>query len=641
MCGIIGWCNFYKRPNLEILDDLSKYLENRGPDNHGEFSNQNLAFVHKRLSIIDLSEISNQPMIDSETRNVLVFNGEIYNFLELKKEIIELTSNKNIFKSKGDTEVILIGYKVFGIDKLLSKLEGMFAFAIWDDGKKVLYLARDRLGEKPLYYSSDSNKGIIFSSNVKSIISHPQLKNKVKIDISSIDQYLSFNYLLFEKTFFSGIKSLEPGSYISFDKNNNSNILQKKYWNLENCFRNKQIKKLSFIEAKKKLSLLLKNSIKSRIFSDVNVGTYLSGGIDSSLISLKLKSINNHDMDAHNISFKEKKFDEKKYAEYLSRKIDANLKVYEMPDPKTISLDFHNIVESMDQPMADTAFISNFYLSKFSSKYSKVVLSGDGADEMLCGYETYLADFYKKLFNNVPVILSSVIRKILYLINQTNSDQKVSFNYKIKKFFENFKKDEKEAHIMWRSIFNFEEKKNLFSNSYENPNFFKKIFEKYNIVKDLHYLDQHMYIDLITWFPNDILYKVDRTTMHHSQEGRIPLLDTELIEFCCSLPIKYKLNFFKKKYIFKEMLNDELGKKYLNRKKSGFNSPVGAWIINNTSFKDLTYSLVTNERLNSFFKKSELIRYFNEHIKGKEDNTYKLFTLMVLSQWMNNNKINF
>jgi asparagine synthase (glutamine-hydrolysing) len=186
-------------------------LESRGPDNHGEFSNQNLALVHKRLSIIDLSAESNQPMVDIKTGNVLVFNGEIYNFKELKREIAELSPKKEIFKSNGDSEVILAGYRLFGLKKLLTKLEGMFAFSIWDKEKERLFIARDKLGEKPLFYSSDMHGGIIFSSIVKSLITHPNLKNDLKIDNQSLHQYLNFNYLLFDKTFFVGIKSLQPG----------------------------------------------------------------------------------------------------------------------------------------------------------------------------------------------------------------------------------------------------------------------------------------------------------------------------------------------------------------------------------------------------------------------------------------------
>ncbi len=638
MCGILGWCNFKIKPKLNLLKDASIHIQNRGPDNYGDFSNEKISFVHRRLSIIDLSNNSNQPLIDEETGNVLIFNGEIYNYKEIREDINN-NSSKNIFKTEGDSEVILIGYRIYGLQKLLEKLEGMFAFSIWDQQNKKLHIARDRLGEKPLFYTRDKFGGIIFSSTVKSLISIDNVKENLKLDDRSIDQYLTFNYLLFEKTFFKDITLLQPGCFLTFDQNTQEKFKENTYWRLDRCFRNKRYKNLSFKNAKEQFSELMNKSLTSRSNSDVTIGTYLSGGIDSSIISLNLKNLSSQNMMAHNISFKEKSYDETKYAEYISKKVNHDLKSHSMPSPKDIALDFSEIVEAMDQPMADTAFISNFYLSKFSRKYSTVVFSGDGADEMLCGYETYLADIFKIYFEKIPTVINNSIRKILKLFYSINPYEKVSFNYKIDKFFENLYQDSRISHILWRSIFSEKEKKKL-SHKYINEKLhYNKIFEKYKLVEDLNYLDQHMFIDLITWFPNDILYKVDRTTMHHSQESRIPFLDTNIIEFCCSLPIRFKLNLFNKKYILKDILRDSVGKKNLNRKKSGFNSPVGLWIKEDKIFQELTYSLLTTENLKNHFQKSELIKYFDNHLKGHQDNTYKLFTIMVLSQWMLNNKL--
>lgn len=640
MCGILGWCNFKIKPKLNLLKDASIHIQNRGPDNYGDFSNEKISFVHRRLSIIDLSNNSNQPLIDRETGNVLIFNGEIYNYKEIREEINN-NFNKNIFKTDGDSEVILIGYKIYGLQKLLEKLEGMFAFSIWDQQNKKLHIARDRLGEKPLFYTKDKFGGIIFSSTVKSLISINNVKENLQLDDRSIDQYLSFNYLLFEKTFFKDITLLQPGCFLTFDQNTHENFKENIYWRLDRCFRNKRYKNLNFKNAKEQFSELMNKSLISRSNSDVTIGTYLSGGIDSSIISLNLKNLSSQNMMAHNISFEEKRYDETKYAEYISKKVNHDLMSHFMPSPKYIALDFSEIVESMDQPMADTAFISNFYLSKFSRKHSTVVFSGDGADEMLCGYETYLADIFKKYFEKIPPIINNYIGKILKLFYSINPYEKVSFNYKIEKFFENLYQDSRISHILWRSIFSEKEKKKLSHNYINEKSHYNKIFEKYKLVEDLNYLDQHMFIDLITWFPNDILYKVDRTTMHHSQESRIPFLDTKIIEFCCSLPIRFKLKFFNKKYILKDILRDSVGKKNLNRKKSGFNSPVGLWIKEDKIFQELTYSLLTSEKLKNHFQKSELIKYFDNHLKGYQDNTYKLFTIMVFSQWMLNNKLKF
>ena len=457
MCGILGWCNFKIKPKLNLLKDASIHIQNRGPDNYGDFSNEKISFVHRRLSIIDLSNNSNQPLIDEETGNVLIFNGEIYNYKEIREDINN-NSSKNIFKTEGDSEVILIGYRIYGLQKLLEKLEGMFAFSIWDQQNKKLHIARDRLGEKPLFYTRDKFGGIIFSSTVKSLISIDNVKENLKLDDRSIDQYLTFNYLLFEKTFFKDITLLQPGCFLTFDQNTQEKFKENTYWRLDRCFRNKRYKNLSFKNAKEQFSELMNKSLTSRSNSDVTIGTYLSGGIDSSIISLNLKNLSSQNMMAHNISFKEKSYDETKYAEYISKKVNHDLKSHSMPSPKDIALDFSEIVEAMDQPMADTAFISNFYLSKFSRKYSTVVFSGDGADEMLCGYETYLADIFKIYFEKIPTVINNSIRKILKLFYSINPYEKVSFNYKIDKFFENLYQDSRISHILWRSIFSEKEK---------------------------------------------------------------------------------------------------------------------------------------------------------------------------------------
>jgi asparagine synthase (glutamine-hydrolysing) len=481
--------------------------------------------------------------------------------------------------------------------------------------------------------------GIIFSSSVKSLIEHPSIKEKLKIDYDSINQYLTLNYLLFEKTFFKNIKQLQPGCYINFSKNKSINkIKEHKYWFLEKIFNKKRNKNITFEQAKEEMLFLVNNSIKLRINSDVKIGTYLSGGLDSSLISLQLKKLNNHNMLAHNISFKENSYDESFYARYLARKMDFNLKVHLMPKPKTVAIDFSDIVSAMDQPMADTAFISNFYLAKLSSKYSKVVLSGDGVDEMLCGYETYVADIIKNYSDLFPKFLINMAK--FFFSNLTNANtEKVNLNYKIKKFFENNSQDYRHAHILWRSIFNQEEKNKIIKNNLLTNNFFNKILKNYSKVRNCHFLDQHMYIDLITWFPNDILYKIDRTTMFHSQEGRIPFLDTKVLEFCCSLPINLKIKIFQKKFILKKILSEKISHFFVNRKKSGFNSPVGSWIKNDKNFKEMTFSLLTTDNMSSFFDKKQLLELFTRHVKNIEDNTYKIFTLIVLSQWIKSNNI--
>ncbi len=638
MCGILGWCNFKKKPSIEILRNLSKNIFSRGPDSYGEYDSENISLVHRRLSIIDLSEKSNQPFKDPETGNVIAFNGEIYNFKEIKNEILSQINLK--FISSGDTEVILKAYQVFGIEKLLEKLDGMFAFAIWDHKKQKLFLARDKLGEKPLFYSSDNNNGIIFGSTFSALTLHPQVKKNFKFNLKSLNQYLTLNYQLFENTFDENIKSLKPSNYLVINKENNTiQIKQKQYWNLSKCVI--KSKNLGEEEAKEKFLYLLKNSIKSRIVSDVDVGTYLSGGIDSSLITILMKEMFGDQHSFHHLSFNEKKFDESQNVDYLSHKLNIIPKVYTMPKPSVIAYEFSNIVEAMDQPMSDTAFISNFYLSKFSSEFSKVIISGDGGDELFGGYITYTADIIKKKTSFISKSILNNFNNIFIQNLRNNYSSKIGNIYKLKKFFENSSLENNKAHILWRSIFKKIEISALLKNKnvLDNTDFFEKILEEYSKVKSTNYLNQHMYIDLLTWFTSDILYKVDRSTMFNSQEARIPLLDPKIIEFSFSLPLNLKINLFNKKILLKKILKDKVGNRLANNKKSGFNSPVGSWIAEDKNFKDMSFDLIKSNYLTNFFDKKEMETIFLNHIEKKEDNTYKIFNLIVLSQWLKNRKI--
>lgn len=639
MCGILGWCNFKEKPSIEILKNLSKNIFLRGPDAYGEYDSENMSMIHRRLSIIDLTEKSNQPLEDLVTGNVIVFNGEIYNFKEIKNEILAQKKNVN-FTSLGDTEVILKAYQEFGIEKLLEKLDGMFAFAIWDNQKQKLFLVRDKFGEKPLFYASDNNNGIIFGSTYSVLASHPQIKKNSKLNLRSLNQYLTLNYLLFENTFDENIKSLKPSNYLVIKKKDNSiQVEQKQYWNLNSFVIEKNNCQLD--EAKEKFLYLLKNSIKSRIVSDVDVGTYLSGGIDSSITTILMKEMYDNKHSFHHLSFNEKEFDESQHVEFLSKKLNVSPKIYVMPKPSVIADEFPKIVEAMDQPMSDTAFISNFYLSKFSSKFSKVVISGDGGDELFGGYVTYTADIIKKKISFVPKSILKKFNDIFIKNLRDNYSSKIGNSFKIKKFFQNSFLKNNQAHILWRSIFKNIEISKLLKNKdvLDDPNFFDKISNEYSKVKKANSLNQHMYIDLSTWFTNDILYKIDRSTMYHSQEARIPMLDPKIIEFSFSLPINLKINLFNKKILLKKILQDKVGKKLANRKKSGFNSPVGSWIAEDKNFKEMTIELLRGKSIKNFFNNDEIEKIFQNHIEKKEDNTYKIFNLIVLSQWLENKKI--
>lgn len=632
MCGFLGNCSFEKKIPYLKLKNSSQSLDIRGPDFSGEYINENISVFHFRLSIIDLSEKANQPFVCHETKNVIIFNGEIYNFLNLREDLIK---NHNIkFKTTSDTETILIYYQIYGIEKLLSAIDGMFAFAIWDNKKKELYLARDKIGEKPLFFKQSKNYGIIFGSSFKSVQDSVD-KSKVESK-KSLLQYLSLSYLLFDNTFDDKINSLEPGNYLKFNKN----FFEKKsYWSLSKIcqlpkYNNKDINFYT-----KELERLLEKSVFSRVIADVDIGCYFSGGLDSSLIADKFttKNINNK---CDHLFFDEINYSEKKYAVDIAKELGIQINSYRVPPPSTIADNFSNIVRSMDQPIGDTAYISNYYLSKNSSNNFKVVLTGDGGDELFAGYETFFASFLNKNLNYFLDDDNFFINFLKQFNFKSSYMQKIGLGYKVNKFFENFQSDTIKAHLLWRSIFSKQELKNfiLVNDLNYDEIIFKKIKNKISDLNDLDLIEKCMFVDLVTWLPNNVLYKVDRASMAFSQECRIPILDPKIIEFAFRLPSKYKKQFFNKKLLVKKILEKKLSKKNIYRKKEGFNSPVGYWMAENKRFRSLTQDLLFSKNITEVFETKYIENLLIDHINFRKDNTYKIYNLLVLSQWYFNNK---
>ncbi len=562
MCGISGICNFKIKPSLEVVKKMNLKLRHRGPDDEGYFINNYICLGHTRLSIIDLNK-SKQPMIDENNRNVVIFNGEIYNFRELKDELKQLGYK---FKTDGDTEVILKSYNEWGIE-CLKKFEGMFVFVLWDNKKNELLIARDRIGEKPIFYHYSQNYGLIFASEIKAFLSIEKLKAKLKFDERSLNQYLSLNYLVNNQTFFNNIHSLEPSSYIVINQNNIENIKPKKYWYLENYFKEKT--KDSYQTSIDKICELIENSTKKRFFSNVTNGIFLSGGLDSSIISYQLKNIDNKNISAHNIAFKEADFDEYEDAKAISNFLDTNIFSYNIPIANQLVNEFPYIVDAMDQPMSDTSFVATYYLSKFSSKKSKMVLSGDGADELFCGYDTFIADKIRNIFPKIPSSRLNILPNLVGFFFKSKIS-KVGFNYKINKFLNGISHNKDHSHILWREIFTLIEKKKIIKSDfkkYMNYDFLDYFDDQNKLVSELNDIDRYLFIDLKTWLPNDILYKIDRSTMYNSQEARVPFLDSKLIEYTSSLPTKFKLNFFKRKRILKDAMSNKLPKRLFIKKK--------------------------------------------------------------------------
>ena len=616
MCGIYGSTGL-RVQNKKFISSVKSSLHLRGPDafNYLYKENQKLFLAHARLSIIDKSSNGLQPMMDYPTKNIIVFNGEIYNYRELKKELI---SNGEFFKSKTDTEVILKGYKLWGYN-FFTKLRGMFAFGIWDYNKNELIICRDRLGEKPLYFHQNNNAHFIFSSSLKTILLNRVVERN--IDTSVISDYLKRGYVETDKSIISQIKKLKPGHFAVIKNNNIIKMVE--YWNLAESFRNKK-KYKSFNEAQDECYGLLKGVTKNQLSAtDVPIGSFLSGGVDSTLIS-GISGELKDEIFTYSAGFNDPKFSELNEAKINSNILNLRHKPFVIDD-----LTFNEVLEPfnhIDEPFADNSLIPTFYLSKKTRGEVTVALSGDGGDELFLGYETYFAD---RLYN-----LSTIFPRSFFSLSSQVSDKfnskhgKVDMNYKIKSFLKGSQYDFEQAHESWRQIFDGDEINKLTGLKTK----YKKSHH-WNELNGSHFLDRSSYYDIKTWLVDDILFKVDRMSMGNSLETRCPFLDHKFVEFAASLPNKYKIRFLKNKYILKSIINKKYNISF--KKKKGFNAPAAQWI--SSFYEEFREYLLTSKLWDS----SALNSLLKDHKNFRSDNNYKIIALVGYTKWLENiNSIN-
>ncbi len=625
MCGIVGWVSWNSPPEIAVLKKMNAQLIHRGPDAGAVFANGPMAFGHRRLSIIDLHASANQPMRSHCNRYVIVFNGEIYNFKALRNELRVLGAR---FNTNGDTEVILEAFKIWGYD-CLDHLEGMFAFALWDSAKEELFLARDRLGEKPLYYSQIAGKGLVFASELQSLRSNPYINSE--IDLNAFSQYLTLNYVSGDHSMIKGVSKLLPGHFLTYSKNSKVNLSS--YWDLAS-FYNAKKSDLSEGAAAGNLKRLIDEAVEARMVSDVPIGAFLSGGIDSSsIVASMVQATGPGLVNTFCIGFDEQGYSEAGEAMQVASYLKAAH--HELIVGENIQHDFKKIIHSMDEPVADTSFIPFYFLAKFAHQSVKVALSGDGGDELLAGYETYSADKLRSMLSWVPKISWEVSQQLIDRLIPVNHG-KVSFDYKLRRFVKGQKLDADQAHLFWRTIFDGSEKFQIInpeiSKKMSSINPFEYHFSKLAEVPNAHYLDRAMYLDLKTWLPDDILTKVDRATMAHSLESRAPFLDRHIVEFCANLPVSFKMRGFDKKFLLKKSQKDILPKTVLRQKKKGFNAPLAKWI--NADLKEVMYQATSSDKLRGYFKVEEIRKLWDDHEKYKSDNSYKLFGLTCFSLWL-------
>lgn len=625
MCGIAGKISWHSTPSKALIHAMIDEMRLRGPDGEGLYANDHIVFGHRRLAIIDLTPLGRQPMLDHTGQYCITFNGEIYNFKEVRAELERLGSH---FKTNSDTEVILEAYKSWG-EECLSKLNGMFALAIWDNNRHSLFLARDRLGKKPLYYYQNDLGDLTFASELKALLKDPQIK--VNIDEQALSQYLTLGYVLSNSCIISHVKKLPAAHCLTLTSEGQQ---LRRYWDLRPKFKDKL--QIDEHEATTELARLIEDATAIRMISDVPLGAFLSGGIDSSAIVAMMSKVSGpNNVKTFSIGFEEAGYSELRQARQVAKLLNVSLREEVVHADMAQSLS--EMVQLADEPFSDNSMIPTYYLSKFTRQEVTVALSGDGGDEVFSGYETYAADRWHSIFNGLPRSLISFVGKSLNsLLPVTHG--KVSWDYKIRKFFEFAAKPLAEAHAGWRTIFSIEEQdallnyQSLRTSSEYNP--LGQAISLWHELDGVHYLDQAMYVDLNTWLVDDILVKADRMSMANSLEVRAPLLDYRIVEFAARLPVSLRMRGFNKKYILKKAVERHLPHEIVNRAKRGFNAPVAHWI--DSGLKPLIDSIgSSNSRSQEIFKPKYLNNLIEQHRSKKADHSFRIFNILNFSLWYN------
>jgi asparagine synthase (glutamine-hydrolysing) len=619
MCGIAGIFNLNGEKVPEsYLEKMSLCMKERGPDNLGIWTSENAGLVHRRLSIIDLSANGNQPMQDTENTVVITFNGEIYNFPELKEE---LQKKGILFNTSSDTEVLLYGYKVWGIEHLLNKIDGMFAFVLCDLQKRKSFLCRDRFGKKPLYYSIDNGR-FYFSSDIRSIT--PFISN-LEMDYEALDYYLTEICIPQPKTIWKNIAQVYKSSFLELDLNSGEHSV-KEYFRLVSTPK----LKISYDEAEKLVEQNLTAAILKRTISDVPVGCFLSGGVDSGLVVSLLAQQSAKPVKTFSVGFTEDDFNELPYAQKLAERYGTDHTEI-IIQPK-IENEIHDLVDYYGEPFADSSAIPTYYVCKEMRKHVTVALSGDGGDELF-GYRNYAyAKKAEDFMRNYPAALQ---RNFVTMLSKMSSRLKSDVeNYGA---LDKFCREEASGIALIRGMaFMPHEMSDLYSHDFKNkvPGYAmkeaKKIWSKY---EDCSLTDKIFLASLDTRLLNDYLVKVDRSSMKSSLEVRSPFLDTELAALAFKLPYEYKIKNGEAKYILKKLAQKHIDKNIFDRKKQGFGIPVKHWLKN--ELKELVAENLSEKQVShrGFFNPHYVTKLLKEHNSNKINHTHKIWSLLWLELW--------
>ena len=624
MCGICGIVDYRTNSAVRetVLKKMCTAMIHRGPDDEGTFiknDSPSVGLGHRRLSIIDLSSAGHQPMANEDGRIWLVFNGEIYNYKELRGRLVD---QGHIFKSNADSETIIHLYEDYGKD-CVKYLRGFFAFAVWDETKKLLLLARDRVGKKPLLYYYDG-ENFCFASEFLALFSSGLIKKEINYE--AIHYYLTFGYIPAPLTIYENIFKLPPARLLILKARK---ITLEQYWRLDYSHKIN----ISEGDAAEEVLKLIKEAVKIRLYSDVPLGAFLSGGIDSSTIVALMSQLSETKVKTFSIGFKEHDYSELGYARTISKRFNTEHNEF-IVKPKALEI-LPLLVEHYGEPYADSSCIPTYYVAKETRKYVTVALNGDGGDELFAGYERYQAMLAAEIYQKFPNFTKNIISNLFCsLPDSTNSKNRLR---KIRRFFEAINLPRNQRYLRWVGVFSDDLRDSLYSDDFKKKvhgnDPLNWLLPYLNHPNGLELLDRLLMTDTHTYLPNDLLVKVDITSMANSLEGRSPFLDHKLMEFVARLPPEYKMKRFIKKYILKKAIKGLVPEKNVHRRKMGFGVPVGEWF--RSDLKGLLFETILSDKFfNRGYFNSEAIRNMvYQHINGQKDYTLQLWALLMLELW--------
>jgi asparagine synthase (glutamine-hydrolysing) len=639
MCGLTGFwdpkANLSKETLLHLAEKMAEKIDHRGPDSFGVWCDerQGIAFGHRRLSIVDLSLTGHQPMISSSGGWVLSYNGEVYNAAELRAE---LQNHGCQFRGTSDTEVILEGCAVWGVEATCRKLIGMFAFSLWDKEHQKLFLVRDRLGIKPMYWGYHHGL-LLFGSQPKSFVTHPSYQPS--IDRDALTAYFRFNYVPTPLSIFKGIQKQRPGTILTFDASGVSK--ETHFWSFEEVAKNgindrRQQSDAVLID---ELDTLLKDAVKRRMIADVPLGAFLSGGIDSSTVVALMQAQSATPIKSFSIGFHEDTYNEAKYAAQVAKHLGTEHHELYLHSDDAQSI-IPNIPEWCDEPFADSSQIPTYLVSKMAREHVKVSLSGDGGDELFAGYNRYMVgqNIWKKI-DILPIWLRQIGASSIHGLTPAQWD-----------CFSKLIPQKRRPQLLGDKLYKLAEA----LSATRSDQFYRSLVSQWSHPEELviggrepilypwkdghlssipHFMEQMQYMDTLSYLPDDILTKVDRASMAVGLEARVPLLDHRVVEYAWTLPLDVKYREEKGKWLLRQVLNRYIPQNLIERPKMGFGVPIDQWLRG--PLKDWAEHLLSEQRLvaEGLLNPKPIIQKWKEHLSGRRNWQYALWGVLMFQAW--------